>query len=138
MRRQSHCLRSAIALATVMLAGAPSWAQNAPYINGGIGRGEVRQIEQDQADYSLHLTFSEGPKNDYVTHVVLRIADERGRTVLALDDAGPLTNVMLQPGTYSVSTRYAGEEKTQKVTVGSSKPTALNLHYPGNASATGH
>lgn len=138
MRRQHHLLRSAIVLAGAMLAGAPGWAQNAPYINGGIGRGEVRQIEKDQADYSLHLTFSEGPKNDYVTHVVLRIADERGRTVLALDDAGPLTHVMLAPGTYSVSTRYGGDEKTQKVTVGATKPTELNLHYPGNASATGH
>lgn len=134
MRRPSHSMLSALALAGVMLASAPAWAQNAPYINGGIGRGEVRQIEKDQADYNLHLTFSEGPKNDYVTHVVLRIADERGRTVLALDDAGPLTHVMLQPGTYSVSTRYAGDEKTQKVTVGSNKPTEMNLHYPGSPS----
>lgn len=137
MRCLPQPLLSALALAGAMLAGAPGWAQNAPYINGGIGRGEVRQIEGQQADYSLHLTFSEGPKNDYVTHVVLRIADERGRTVLALDDAGPLTNVMLSPGTYSVSTRYAGDEKTQKVTVGSNKPTELNLHYPGKAPATG-
>lgn len=138
MRRPSHSLLCALALTGAVFACVPGRAQNAPYINGGIGRGEVRQIEKEQADYNLHLTFSEGPKNDYVTHVVLRIADERGRTVLALDDAGPLTNVMLAPGTYSVSTRYAGSEKTQKVTVGSNKPTELNLHYPGNASGAGH
>lgn len=137
MRRPHHSLRSALMLAGLMLASAPGWAQNAPYINGGIGRGEVHQIESQQADYNLHLTFSEGPKNDYVTHVVLRIADSRGRTVLALDDAGPLTNVMLPAGTYSVSTRYAGDEKTQKVTVGSGRPTELNLHYPGSAPAAG-
>jgi hypothetical protein len=108
-----------------------SWAvaANVPYINGGIGRGEVKHIEAQQDAYNLRLTFSEGPKNDYVTNVVLRIADSQGRTVLALDDAGPLTQVKLAPGRYSVSTRYGDNERTQAVEVRAGAPSELNLHY---------
>jgi hypothetical protein len=131
-----HLLRI-VALTASTLAVTSPWAQNAPYINGGIGRGEVRQIEGQEAAFNLHLTFSEGPSNAYVTNVVLRIADGRGRTVLALDDAGPLTNVKLPPGTYSVSTRYGSHEKTQKITVPAGKPVELNLHYPQGPQAAG-
>ena len=130
-------LLSTLALAASTLPVTSPWAQNAPYITGGIGRGEVRQIEGQEAGYNLHLTFSEGPNNAYVTNVVLRIADSSGRTVLALDDAGPLTNVKLPPGTYSVSTRYGSNEKTQKVAVPAGKPVELNLHYPQGPQAAG-
>jgi hypothetical protein len=130
-------LLAGLALIGTALASTSAWTQNAPYINGGIGRGEVRQIEGQEAGYNLHMTFSEGPSNAYVTNVVLRIADSSGRTVLALDDAGPLTNVKLPPGTYSVSTRYGGNEKTQKVTVPAGKPVELNLHYPHGPKAAG-
>ena len=118
----------ALALLGTALAG---WATTAevPYINGGIGRGEVKRIEANQADYNLRLSFSEGPKNDYVTNVVLRIADSQGHTVLALDDAGPLTQVKLAPGRYSVSTRYGDNERTQAVEVRAGAPSELNLHY---------
>ena len=127
-------LLTTLALAGAAMAGLPCWAQNAPYVSGGIGRGEVRKIEGMEAGYNLQMTFSEGPRNAYVTNVVLRIADSGGRTVLALDDAGPLTNVKLPPGTYSVSTRYGSNEKTQKVTVPAGKPVELNLHYPASGS----
>ena len=137
MPRIHRNILTTLALAGAALAGAPSWAQNAPYVSGGIGRGEVRQIEGMEAGYNLHMTFSEGPSNAYITNVVLRIADSRGRTVLALDDAGPLTNVKLPPGTYSVSTRYGQSERTQKVEVPAGKPVQLNLHYPRNGQAAG-
>ena len=120
-------------LCTLTLLGATTavWSATAevPYINGGIGRGEVKHIEANQSEYNLRLTFSEGPKNDYVTNVVLRIADAKGHTVLALDDAGPLTQVKLAPGRYSVSTRYAENERTQAVEVRAGTPAELNLHY---------
>lgn len=120
-------------LGTLVLLGTAmaSWAATAevPYINGGIGRGEVKRIEANQTDYNLRLTFSEGPKNDYVTNVVLRIADSQGHTVLALDDAGPLTQVKLAPGRYSVSTRYGDNERNQAVEVRAGVPSELNLHY---------
>lgn len=137
MSRTPKHLLSIFSMAASTLAVTSPWAQNAPYINGGIGRGEVNQIEGREAGYNLHMTFSEGPGNAYVTNVVLRIADSGGRTVLALDDAGPLTNVKLPPGTYSVSTRYGSNEKTQKVTVPAGKPVELNLHYPHGPQAAG-
>lgn len=130
MHRLAPLARSLCAL-TLLGTAAGVWAITAevPYINGGIGRGEVKHIEANQSDYNLRLTFSEGPKNDYVTNVVLRIADAQGHTVLALDDAGPLTQVKLSPGRYSVSTRYAENERTQTVDVRAGTPAELNLHY---------
>ncbi len=130
MRPIAPFVRGLCAL-TLLGTAVSGWAATAevPYINGGIGRGEVKRIEANQGDYNLRLTFSEGAKNDYVTNVVLRIADARGHTVLALDDAGPLTQVKLPPGRYSVSTRYAENERTQTIEVRAGTPAELNLHY---------
>jgi len=126
-------LASTALFATLALAapGEPA------FISGGVGQDEEQYIEAQQSAYNLHMVFSEGPKNAYVTNVVLRIADARGRTVLALDDAGPLTNVKLPPGRYSVSTRYGNNERVHSVVVKPGTPVDLFVHYPADPTSAG-
>lgn len=130
-------LPAALALAAAASLAAPPARAEPAYISGGIGQQESELIESRQADYNLHMVFSEGPKNNYVTNVTLRIADSRGRTVLALDDAGPLTNVALPPGRYSVSTRYGPHERIHAIDVKAGTPVDLYLHYPAVRDAGG-
>lgn len=133
----SRRLPAALALVSVTWFAAPPAQAEPAYISGGIGQQESQLIESQQAGYNLHMVFSEGPKNNYVTNVTLRIADSRGRTVLALDDAGPLTNVALPPGHYSVSTRYGPHERVHAIDVKAGTPVDLYLHYPAVREAGG-
>lgn len=127
----------AVAAATLLTTlAAPARAEPA-FISGGIGQQEAQYIAAQQGAYNLHMVFSEGPKNAYVTSVVLRIADARGRTVLALDDAGPLTNVNLPPGRYSVSTRYGPHERVHTIVVKPGTPVDLFVHYPADPMSAG-
>lgn len=127
--------RSILALAAVAAAATTTLAvqaaeSNPPYVSGGIGEDEVQQIESQEGAFNVRMVFSEGPKNDYVANVTLRIADARGHTVLALDDAGPLTNVRLPPGRYAVSTRYGAQERRHVIDVKQGTPVDLFMHYP--------
>jgi hypothetical protein len=131
--------RNAAVLACAGLLAAlalPARADPA-FISGGIGQQEIDHIESQQGAYNLHMVFSEGPKNAYVANVTLRIADSAGRTVLALDDAGPLTNVKLPPGRYSVSTRFGEHERVHTVVVKPGTPVDLFFHYPSDMQSAG-
>jgi hypothetical protein len=126
-------LAAAVAAAVTLAVQAAEPRGDAPYVSGGIGEQEVQQIESQEGAFNVRMVFSEGPKNDYVANVTLRIADNQGHTVLALDDAGPLTNVRLPPGRYSVSTRYGSQERRHVIDVKPGTPVDLFMHYPRQA-----
>lgn len=93
-------------------------AGDTSYINGGFGDDEIDYMRQNAPKYSLRMEFSEGGKGAFVADVNLAIADPKGRTIFALPSAGPLTDVMLPPGTYKVSASYEGKTETQEVAIG--------------------
>jgi hypothetical protein len=123
-------LAAAAVASTAQAVSAAEPQGDAPYVSGGIGEQEVQKIESQEGAFNVRMVFSEGPKNDYVANVTLRIADNQGHTVLALDDAGPLTNVRLPPGRYSVSTRYGSQERRHVIDVKAGTPVDLFMHYP--------
>lgn len=53
------------------------------YLSGGIGLDESTALQQTKG-YNLHLTFSTGPANQYVSNVDLVIQTESGKPVLSL------------------------------------------------------
>ena len=130
LTRPLLALAAAAAATTALAVRAAEPQGDAPYVSGGIGEQEVQQIESQEGAFNVRMVFSEGPKNDYVANVTLRIADNQGHTVLALDDAGPLTNVRLPPGRYSVSTRYGSQERRHVIDVKPGTPVDLFMHYP--------
>ena len=75
-------------------------------------------MRQNAPKYSLRMEFSERRDGEFVTDVNLAISDPKGRTVFALPSAGPMTDIMLPPGTYRVSASYEGKTETQEVAVG--------------------
>ena len=102
------------------------------YINGGISTSEVARIEAQAPAYNLRLVFSEGLKNDYVSNVALRILDNQGREVLALDDAGPLTSVRLPAGHYVVVAKYGQLKRRNPIDLKAGAPVDLYLHFPND------
>jgi hypothetical protein len=100
------------------------------YQNGGIGTDEVRAMQRQAGPYDLHLSFSEGARNAWVTDVGLAISSARGRQVFALKHAGPLTDVELPAGRYLVVAESGGVRRTGSVAVKPGAPARLNLHWP--------
>lgn len=116
------------------LSSSPAVVRSAvdghPYQNGGIGTDEVRAMQGHGSRYDLHLSFSEGARNAWVTDVRLAISPARGRPVFALKRAGPLTDVDLPAGRYLVVADSGGVERTGSVAVKPGAPARLNLHWP--------
>lgn len=125
----------ALTLATMVAASAQAplpaahAAQGVSWVNGGIGSDEARQIESEAGRYNLRLVFSEGRTNQFATDVHLRISDPAGRPVLALNDAGPLTDVQLPPGRYQVDCRFGSLQQHHSVELRPGQPTNLYLHF---------
>lgn len=87
------------------------------YLNGGIGADEQAQMQRDARDWPLHMTFSEGKAGAFVADAQVKITDKAGKTVFALNGAGPLTYVKLSPGEYRVMASHKGKELTRQVHV---------------------
>jgi hypothetical protein len=60
----------------------------------------------------------------------LAIHDLQGRCTLALDDAGPLVDVTLPPGTYHVSTDHGGARR--RYTVALEQGASFDLYLRGD------
>src|SRR5271170_4187920 len=106
------CAAAPLAMAQDMTAPARS-AGGMEYVNGGFGDDEATSIRQSGPNYSLRMQFSRQHNGEFVSGVDLAVHDQAGRTVFALPSAGPLTDVMLPPGTYQVSASYEGRTETQ-------------------------
>lgn len=136
---------STLAFLAAMSSGAAALTSAAPvhlqrgdidghaYQSGGYGEGEEHAIEQAGKDYALHLTFSVGPHNAYTGPVKLQIEDKAGRSVFALDGAGPLTDVNLPPGEYRVKANYGQVERMARVDIKAGAHPVLHLHWNHDA-----
>ena len=100
------------------------------YQNGGASREQVIEMEHHLKPYDLHMTYSAGRHNDYITDVRLRILDTQGHRVFGLDHAGPLTDVALPAGHYRVLANFGGMQRTAAVDVKPGQPADLHLHWP--------
>jgi hypothetical protein len=98
------------------------------YLSGGVGEDESKAIQQTTG-YNLHMTFSTGPKDEYVPDVNLVIQKNPGSPVLTLSEAGPLVYVQLPPGKYTVVATRNGEERRDTAEVGSGAARNLVFHW---------
>ena len=120
-------LAAALALGSSGMAVAAEPASEIAYINGGVGQNSEQHMKQEAAQWPLRMTFSKGPKNEFVADVHVRIADKSGNEVFVLPDAGPMTYVKLAPGEYRVRATHDGKTETRAVHVKGS--TQENFHW---------
>ena len=99
------------------------------YVNGGFGDDEAATIRQTGPNYSLRMQFSREHNSEFVAGVDLAVQDQAGRTVFALPSAGPLTDVMLPPGSYQVSASYHGRTETQQISVGGASRAGKDISF---------
>lgn len=139
MKTASRTTRSLLGGTAALLLGAAAWAspavhaQTPQYVTGGIGHEQAREMQRRAGHYDVRMTFSEGRHNAYAAGVKVRIANEQGKRVLALKDAGPLTDVQLPPGNYRVQARFGGMQRVEHIQVAHGKPVDLFVHFPHDA-----
>ncbi|WP_065757621.1 hypothetical protein [Pseudomonas defluvii] len=98
------------------------------YLSGGIGLDESTALQQTKG-YNLHLTFSTGPANQYVSNVDLVIQTERGKPVLSLSQVGPLVYVQLPADKYLVIARTDGREQRRSIALAGASTGTVNFHW---------
>ncbi|MDE2081348.1 MAG: hypothetical protein KGI90_08345 [Burkholderiales bacterium] len=147
-RHLRRTLLAGVALAGLGLAAVQAWASDMPaappsasagivreridghaFQTGGIGSDQVRAMQRRDGAYDLHLSFSEGSHNDYVTGLKVRVENPAGHPVFAYNDAGPLTDIRLPAGSYRVIADYHGVERSGLVQVKPGAPADLYLHW---------
>lgn len=107
----------------------PEQQNGITYLAGGIGEDESRSIQQTQG-YNLHMTFAVGAQNQYTSDVDVSV-EKAGRTVLDLNNVGPLVYVRLPAGKYSVVATRNGEVRHDVADIGSGAARNLVFHWAG-------
>lgn len=98
------------------------------YLSGGIGLDESEAFKQIEG-YNLHMTFSAGPRNQYLSNVDVVIQAADGRSLLSLSQAGPIVYVKLPADKYSIIARQNGQEKRSTVDLTGTSVGTVNLHW---------
>lgn len=98
------------------------------YLSGGIGLDESQAFKQIEG-YNLHMTFSAGPLNEWLSNVDLTIQDPQGRSLLSLSQAGPIVYVKLPEGRYSIVASQNGREKRSTIDLQGTSVGTVNLHW---------
>lgn len=98
------------------------------YLTGGIGLDESQAIQQVEG-YNLHMTFSAGPTNNYLSGVDLVIQTAEGRSILSLSQVGPIVYVKLPADKYLITASQNGREQRSTVVLDGTSVGTVNLHW---------
>ncbi|WP_085679494.1 MULTISPECIES: hypothetical protein [unclassified Pseudomonas] len=98
------------------------------YLEGGIGQDEANALRHTKG-YDLHVELSTGPGGQFESGASVDIQNAQGKSLLSLQDAGPLVYVQLPPGQYKVIGQAGGTTVQQQVTVNGKAPATANLNW---------
>ncbi len=100
------------------------------FVSGGVGGEERHALQALRSEYNLSLLFSVKGSGEYLSDVNVRIEDAKGGIYLETVSDGPILYAKLKPGKYHVSAAQNGYEIYKKVTLDTSKITALSFVWP--------
>ena len=127
----------AVALTGLGLAAASAYAVPEHGTSGGVGyqvggvdAEEARQLSQAAREYPVELIFAWKGSGEYLADVQLSVRDESGRTLLSLNDAGPIVLLKLAPGRYRVDALRNTRELHRMVQVGANTHQQAVFYWP--------
>lgn len=98
------------------------------YVAGGIGLDESKALLQTQG-YNLHMTFSTGADNKYLSDVDVLIQNEKGSPILSLSQVGPILYVQLPANKYQVVAKANGHEERRTISIDGKSTDTVNIHW---------
>ena len=93
-------------------------AYGVPYIVGGWSSQARCELAMQAAEFSVTLVFAHRGSCEYIADVNVRICNDRGDEIAALNDAGPIVLFGLAPGNYQVTVARNNQILTRTITVG--------------------
>ena len=72
------------------------------FVTGGIGEEELEEINAVRGEFNLKLLLAE-KSGTYLAGVQVVVLDENGKTVLDVQEAGPVLLAKVPPGSYRIS-----------------------------------
>ena len=135
-------LLSAISVSALFVAGpaplnaqvthlAVKVAQDTTYLNGGIGTDEIEYMRLVAPDWPLRMIFTQRKDNEFVAAVKLSVTDMNGKPVLELDEAGPMTYVMVPAGRYRITAQFGEIYQSRTIVIGPQSGRDVNFHWRG-------
>jgi hypothetical protein len=119
----------AVFVSAALLSSSALAAVNATdIVTGGVGMTNRAEIESIQNQYSLKLVYT-GVGGMYLSDVDVTVTDKSGQIVASQKTDGPIMLIKLPAGSYTVSSSYAGHQKTNKISVGSQLRT-VQVGFP--------
>ncbi len=106
------------------------------YVTGGIGQGEVEQLQQRADKFSLQLIVS-SRSGAYLADMDVSITGTNNQKVLQTQLNAPWLLVDLAPGTYKVSVAHAGKTQERNVTVAPGKREKMVVQFDVPADTAG-
>lgn len=98
------------------------------YLSGGVGQDESEAIQKIKG-YNLHMTFSIGSNNKYVSGVDVVIQTQKGRQIVSLSQVGPIVYVKLPADKYLIIATQNGRETRGTVVLEGTSTGTVNLHW---------
>ncbi len=128
MKLQKFSIVLAALLAVLPLARAN--AANPAYVNGGVGLEEQAMMHRIAKEFPLHMEFSKGKDGAFAADIPVTIMDESGKVVFDLPKAGPMLDVMLPKGKYSIRASSDGVPQSADVVLdGKRHAKTVILHW---------
>jgi hypothetical protein len=101
------------------------------YVSGGVGE-ERDALERLGRDFNLRLTAA-ATGGKFSVPEAIRIADEKGNTLLDLAPRGPIFLAKLPAGTYTLGVTTDGATKTSKVSIPAKGQVSLSTTAAGGS-----
>lgn len=103
-------------------------AGNISYVSGGIGDESLDQLGSVAREFNLKLVFAL-KTGDYVSDVMVSVADAKGKTLLETTSEGPWLMLKLPAGNYQVAATLAGKTIKRQIAVGKGKLRTVDFRW---------
>lgn len=103
--------------------------QGIRYVSGGVGEGELDEINALSGQFNLRLLFAMQGSGNYLADVQVTIINARGETVLSAPSNGPWFLAQVSPGDYTVEASALEQSQRQTVRVDGSRQARLNFYW---------
>lgn len=108
--------------------GEGQTANGRAYVTGGIGQGEVEQLQQRADKFSLQLIVS-SRSGAYLADMDVTIIGSNSQKVLQTQLNAPWLLVDLAPGTYKVLVGHGGQTQERNVTLAAGKREKMVVQF---------
>jgi hypothetical protein len=107
----------------------PQVQNDIAYISGGVGSDEQQTLRDTRKNYNTYMTFAVKEGGQCQADVDVTVLGRDGKEVATFAKVGPLFNLKLAPGTYTVKASARGTTQTRPLTVAASGTNDVRFYW---------